>query len=385
MRRSHVAFVVGLMAVLTVALVAQGNQSHRSKHKPGYRQVNLVSDLSGMAPVTDTNLVNPWGITITPNGRIWVSDNGRGVSTIYLTDGTPLSLVVTVPPAPTGVAFNSGGGFNVTEGTNSGPSRFIFVTEGGVIAGWNPTVNPTVAITAVDNSLSGAIYKAVTLARDASSNAFLYAANFHGGVVEKYDANFALVTSFTDTNLPAGFAPFNVADIGGRLFVTFAMADEDGEDDVPGPGLGYVDVFDLDGNLVQSFAAQGTLNAPWGLALAPGHFGRFSGALLVGNFGDGRINAFDAESGKFRGQLADRHGDPIEIEGLWGLLFPDRAPSVARPDDMDDDDHDEMDDKDETEMHSPALFFTAGINDEADGLFGFIQPAKSKELDRGKH
>jgi uncharacterized protein (TIGR03118 family) len=380
----RIAFLsLGLLAAALLSVAA-----HPHKHKrSAYRQVNLVSDIPGLARLTDTNLVNPWGIAFSATSPVWVSDNGTGVSTLYDRDGTPRSLVVTVaPPAgsagpatPTGMIRNNTSAFVVTSGTNSGPSIFIWSTEDGTVSGWNPAVDPTHSILMVDHSASGAVYKGIAEAVDSSSNQFLYVANFHDGVVEKYDANFNFVSSFTDTNLPAGYAPFGIRNVNGRLFVTFALQNAEKHDDVAGAGNGFVDVFDLDGNVVRTFAANGTLNSPWGIALAPDNFGRFGKALLVGNFGDGRINAFDLSSGAFLGQLSDRRDDPITIDGLWGLSF---GTMPATPGDSMEEGHE----SDEAEVHEAeddvhtltVLYFTAGINNEADGLFGFIQPQSHK-------
>ena len=341
-----------------------------------YQQTNLVSDIPGLAAFTDPNLVNSWGVAFSPTGPFWVADNGAGVATVYYGNGRPFPkpstpLVVTVPPptastgtsAPTGLVFNGTSDFVVTKNGASGPGRFLFDTEDGTISGWNPGVDRTHAVIAVDNSAPGgadgsafgAVYKGLALARNGSSN-FIYAANFSDGVVEMYDANFNFVKSFTDPSITPdaatpGFAPFGIRHIGGQLFVTFAMQDADRHDDVAGAGVGFVDIFSADGDFVRRFATGGTLNSPWGLALAPANFGRFSNALLVGNFGDGRINAFAPTSGSFLGQLQNNQGQPISIDGLWTLTFGNGGLAGA----------------------TNSLFFSAGINDEGDGLFGRIR------------
>ncbi|MDM7913663.1 MAG: TIGR03118 family protein, partial [Candidatus Eisenbacteria bacterium] len=220
----------------------------------------------------------------------------------------------------TGIVFNDTGGFELGAGN---PARFLFATEDGTISGWSPGVDPTRAILMVDNSAADAVYKGLALASRAG-NPTLYAADFHNGRIDAFDTNFdpvLLPGTFADPNLPAGFAPFNIHAIGGVLIVTFAVADADGHDDVPGPGNGLVDVFDLDGGLMQRLITQGQLNSPWGLARAPADFGQFSNDLLVGNFGDGRINAFDPGTGAFHGTLADSLGADLVTEGLWGLIF----------------------------------------------------------------
>ena len=330
------------------------------------RQTDLVSDVAGAAAM-DPNLVNAWGIASGPTTPFWVSDNGQGVSTLYDGAGHPAPvgqpLVVTIPPpagsppdttaAPTGVVFNGTSDFVIANGSNSGPSRFIFATEDGTLSGWNPTVNGGAAMLAADNSASGAAYKGLALGSTAAGN-FLYAANFHQARIDAFDKTFApveLAGSFNDPNIPAGFAPFGIQNIGGSLYVTFAKQDENKEDDSSGPGNGYVDVFDTNGNFIKRFASQGPLNSPWGLALAPATFGQFSNALLVGNFGDGRITAFNASTGAVLGQLMTTSSTPIVIEGLWALTFGNGANAGS----------------------TNTLFFTAGPGEEAHGLFGSLQ------------
>ncbi len=348
----------GLLA-LAVVLGMELGAEVESAQKGAYRQVNLVSDVSGLARRTDSNLVNPWGIAMVPNGPWWIADNGTGVSTLYLANGTRIPLVVTIPPpagsadsaAPTGIVANATSDFVVTGGGRAGASLFLFVTEDGTLSGWNPQVNLTNAILAVDRSTAEAVYKGLALGSNASGN-FLYAANFHEGTIDVFDRNFhpaSLAGSFADPTLPTGFAPFNIQNLRGKLYVAYAKQDADKHDEVPGPGNGYVNVFDTDGRLLHRAASQGTLNAPWGLAFAPDKFGKFSKALLVGNFGDGRINAFDPDTDAFLGQLEDSTGKPITIEGLWALAF--------------------------TDSHPRALYFTAGIDDEMHGLFGKLVPA----------
>ena len=365
-----------------------------------YDQQNLVSDSPGLAPTLDRKLVNPWGIVFPPNGPFWIADNNAGASTLYDGNGHPFPptspLVVMIPPpkggsgsgTPTGIVINGTPDFVISKGSASGPALFIFATEDGTITGWNFSVDLTHAILSVDNSglggadgsALGAVYKGLAIGNNGSGN-FIYASNFRDGVVEMYDAKFTFVTSFTDPQIVPdasnpGFAPFGIRNINNQLFVTFAMQNADRHDDVKGPGNGFVDVFDLNGNFIERFASGGRLNSPWGLALAPDHFGKFSDDLLVGNFGDGRINAFkkedvkndeednDKEDGEdngleghsFHGQLKDSHGQPITIDGLWGLTFGNGNVAGA----------------------TNVLFFTAGIVDESHGLFGRII-AREKE------
>ena len=366
------AVVISIAAMLLLLLVPVAAYAHANTAPGLYQQTNLVSDLPG-AKVQDSNLVNPWGLSHSSTSPWWISDNGTGVSTLYDGNGTPVNplspgaspLVVTIPPpaggtssAPTGNVFNGTSGFVVTEGGVSGPSRFIFATEDGTISGWNPTVDQTHAILAVDRStvshggFVGAVYKGLAIAGNS-----IYATNFRFGTVEMFNSSFNLVKSFTDSKLANTcplpnqcYAPFGIQNIGGNIYVTFAVQDAEHHDDVAGPAHGFVDVFDTSGNLIRRLILHGRLNSPWGLAHAPADFGRFSNDLLVGNFGDGRINAYDLNTGEFLGQLRDQTNTPITIDDLWGLSFGNDGNAGK---------HNE-------------LFFTAGINDEADGLFGKI-------------
>jgi len=356
-----------LLLLVPLAAYAQANTAHGV-----YQQTNLVSDLPNIATFQDPNLLNPWGLSHGPTTPWWVSDNGAGVATLYNGQGQafPLAspLVVTIPPpagspagttaAPTGNVFNGTSGFVVSENGLSGPSLFMFATEDGTISGWNRTVDVTHAILEVDRSTvgAGAVYKGLAIASLASGT-FIYATNFRFGTVEMFNSSFHLVGSFTDSKLANTcplpnqcYAPFGIQNIGGKLFVTFALQNAEKHDDVSGPAHGFVDVFDTSGNLLQRLILHGRLNSPWGLALAPADFGRFSNALLVGNFGDGRINAYDLNTGEFLGQLRDQTNTPITIDDLWALGFGNDANAG---------------------LHNE-LFFTAGINDEADGLFGKI-------------
>ena len=318
--------------------------------------VYIEHKLSSNGPGENRNplLVNAWGISEAPAGPFWISDNETGKSSILDGNGQAQPLVVTIAPprngmppsAPTGNVFNGTTNFQIQPGQ---PAIFIFATEDGTISGWNPSVDATHTVLAVDNSASGAVYKGL-----ATNGTNLYATNFFAGTVDIFDANFAPVIipgAFQDSMIPAGFAPFNIANISGKLWVTYAMQDADKEDDVAGPGNGFIDVFDYSGNLLQRFAHHGVLNSPWGLALAPSGFGAFSGDLLVGNFGDGRINAFDPTTGASLGGLLEPSGRPLTIDGLWGLIFGNGGAGT------------------ETNV----LYFTAGPNDEQDGLFGKIR------------
>jgi uncharacterized protein (TIGR03118 family) len=316
-----------------------------------YSWTNFQSDIAGVAQHTDPNLVNPWGMSVsTDGGTIWVSDNGTGVSTLYGQDGTARSLVVTIPTAarnrgvgnPTGQVRNTTAFFEVTKNGHSGPAFFIFVSEDGSISGWNPTVDPNHAIIAVDNGtnrgVNRAIYKGATLGVAGGHN-FLYATDFHTGHVHTFDENFHQVTpnGFVDPNLPAGYAPFGIRNFNGEIFVTYAKQDHKREDDVHCAGCGFVNVFDTSGNFLRRLVSNGNLNAPWGLALLEGD------ELWVGNFGDGLINNYDPVSGNFIETLMRADGTLLQFDGLWDLL-----------------------------PQAGGVFFTAGIADEAHGLFGII-------------
>lgn len=291
-----------------------------------YAVTNLVSDIAGFAAQTDPNLVNPWGIALSPTSPFWVSDNRSGVTTLYNGAGAlfPVAspIVAKIPGGkPTGQVFNgTATAFLIAPGK---AASFIFSTETGFIAGWNSTVDPANAAVLVDNSGSGAVYKGLAIGTGANGP-MLFAANFNAGTIDVFDAGMKPVMTaggFQDPNLPAGFAPFNIQRFGRSLYVTYAMQDSLKQNDMAGAGNGYINVFDLDGNLRKRFASGGALNSPWGLAMAPGFFGDYSGTLLVGNFGDGTINAYEPASGDWLGTLQDKDGNPIAIPGLWGLIF----------------------------------------------------------------
>lgn len=328
--------------------------------QPRVTETDLVSDIAGRARFTDPNLVNPWGMSISPTGNIWVSDNEPGLSTIYGPDGTIRPLVVTIPGGkPTGQVFNAtDSAFTITNGDTTAKSLFIFATENGTISAWSPGVNATNAVLVV--TTPDAIYKGLALAHT-STGPRLYAADFHGGKIDVFDAHFAPLTlgvgAFTDGGLPAGYGPFNVQSIHDTLYVTYALRDSAGEDEVAGSGLGAVDVYDADGHMIRRFATGGPLNAPWGVTLAPPGWAGLSNALLVGNFGNGAINAFDAASGNFIDALHDSLGNTLAIDGLWAIDF--FRPVLVDP----------------NPGQPPRLFFTAGLDDEAHGLFGSLAQA----------
>jgi uncharacterized protein (TIGR03118 family) len=332
----------------------------------GYLQVNLISDVAGLARNTDPNLKNPWGIDAQPGGPFCISDNLTGLSSVVDGQGQPSPIgylggnTATIPGPtpgsinhPTGVVANITSDF-IVPGTLTGASAFIFATIEGTISGWNPG-DGTQAVLAVNNS-TAAVFTGLALAANASGN-FLYAGNFKAGRIDVFDKTFAAATlagNFTDPNLPMGYSPFNIQDVGGNLLVAYALVNPMTGRDTPGPGNGVVDEFDTSGNFVKRLVSNGagsSLNSPWGFALAPANFGQFSGDLLVGNFGDGHIGAFNPSTGAFIGQISDLTGKPIAIDKLWGLKFGQGGiygdPAV--------------------------LYFAAGIQNEAHGLFGTIR------------
>ena len=344
-RRPNVLLVLAL--VLGSALVAVSPLAAAERNS--YMVTNLVSDQAGVAAHTDPNLVNAWGLTASATSPWWVSDNGTDRSTLYRGDGTPQALVVSVAGGPTGTVFNPTSGFLLPTG---GKALFLFDGEDGIVRGWNGAQGTT-AIVVANRSSEGAIYKGLAIA-DTAAGPRLYAADFHNARVDVFNGSFGLVPGgFVDPALPAGYAPFNVQTIGDRVFVAYAKQDEDAEDEVAGQGTGFVDAYDLAGNLLARVAQHGQLNAPWGLALAPDGFGRFAGDLLVGNFGDGQINAYEElANGHFahRGELRGSDGKPLAIDGLWALRFGNGG--NAGP--------------------TGTLFFTAGPDEESHGLFGSI-------------
>src|SRR5580692_806597 len=300
---------------------------------------NLVSDLANIADHQDKNLVNPWGVGFgaTP---FWVGNSGSGTATLYGGTGAPIALVVTIPQAGnagtagpvTGVIFNpfasNANAFDVQTGKSA---LFLFCSQDGVVTGWNGGVSGTKASILFDNSKSGAVYKGCALGGTAAAP-YLFAANFNAGTVDVYDGALnlnpaAYNKSFSNPTIPAGFAPFNVQNIGGTLFVTYAKQDAQKQDEVGGAGNGYVAMFNLNGSLIANLISQGPLNSPWGMAIAPANFAPFAGALLVGNFTDGKINAFNATTGSLLGTLNDTTGNPIAIPGLWSLNFGSGAQS----------------------------------------------------------
>jgi uncharacterized protein (TIGR03118 family) len=321
-----------------------------------YSVRNLVSDGSVHAGAIDQNLINPWGMARSPDGPWWVANEGSDTSTLYDEGGRPQTLIVGVEGGPTGTVYNGGSGFEISDGSTSAPARFLFATGEGKILGWAPSLALTPPSTrtfvAADASGRGASYTGLTIASTTQGD-FLYAADFANGRVDMYDAKFNLIADrrmFVDPRLPEGFAPFGVQALAGRIYVAYALRDEKGEE-VAGEGLGVISAFAPDGKFAARVASRTGLNAPWGMALAPAGFGQFSGHLLVGNFGDGRISAFKfGDRYEYRGQLMTESRAPVEIEGLWAIAFGNGAD--AGP--------------------ANVLYFTAGPAEETQGLFGAV-------------
>lgn len=350
--RKHIFAPMALAFVLTLtaAPAAQAQDGFR------FQQRNLVSDGFVKAERTDPNLINAWGLAFNPFGFAWVADADAHVSTLYDGDGVANALVVNIPTptdpngggSPTGIVFNGSGNFLVAPNQ---PARFIFATEEGVIAAWAPGVDLTHAKVMADNSASGASYRGLALSAGGQGQ-LLYASDFFHAKVDVFDDKFQPVQmpadSFVDPGIPKGFAPFGIHAIGGNIYVTYAKQDATMLEDETGPGLGFVDAYTPNGQLIRRVASRGVLNAPWGVTLAPAKFGFFSNALLIGNFGDGHINAFEPVFGFGLGPLRDKHFRPIKIDGLWGLAFGNGL------------------------LNQPVntLFFTAGPDDEEHGLYG---------------
>jgi len=354
-KKSNMFFkIASLFLLVLIFLQACKKNPHLPPPVNDFQQVNLVANNSSYGPITvDPTLHNGWGIAFAPSGPAWVSSNGASLSNIYNAAGAILRPPVTIPtndgsPAgsPTGAIFNGTTGFKLSNGN---PARFIFVGEDGVISGWNGGNAAEIAL----NDM-GAVYKGITLAMDGGVP-FLYVANFKEHKVDVYDTLWNEVSKpFADPDIPSNYSPFNVQNINGKIYVNYAEVGE-GVDEAAGPGKGIVDVYNPDGSLVKRFVSHGELNAPWGITWTPASFwgaaSTLGNIILVGNFGNGRINAY-TENGSFLGPLRSK-GKPIVIDGLWGLSF---APVSA------------------TSVNPDWLFFAAGPKDEADGLFGYITP-----------
>jgi len=331
-----------------------------------YTMRSLTSNSSAIpAANTDSKLVNPWGIAFDPLGPVWIADNASNLSTLYIEDGVKFPLTVTIPagtngPAgPTGIVYNGSSSFKVSlGGLLSSPSQFIFAGLAGTITAWSEVLDTFKAVTVYDDGAGGAVYTGLALASNGGAQ-FLYAADFRNNKIDVFDSSFTKATptstGFIDPNLPSGYAPFGIQNIGGMLYVSYAAQPTTaGAHEDTGPGLGLVDLYSPDGTLQSRFASGGPLNAPWGMALAPADFGTFSNDLLVGNFGDGTINAFDPATGTYLGSLGDSSGQAIAIGDLWGLSFGNGLFGQA----------------------TNSLFFTAGSNGETAGTYGSISPPK---------
>ena len=361
MRIATICITVCLIATLLACGGGGMPQTTSSTH--GFQQVNLVSDFAGTAQHTDPGLLNPWGAAFVPGQPFFIAENARGKAGVFDPSGTPsLPIAVAVPTSifgappskPSGVVFNPISQDFLVRGT---PAQFLFTAEDGTVSTWASINgnNPTAAILAVDDSASSAVYKGLDIVTPACCREYLALADFGRGFINTYNVGFVLLDtpgSFKDSNLPAGYAPFNIRQIGTQVFVTYAVQNASGRKPVVGAGNGIVDVFDQEGNFIRRFASNGPLNAPWGIALASANFGRFSNDILIGNFGDGTINAFDPTTGNFVGQLTDQSGKAIVNPGLWALVF--RNDGLGSPD---------------------TLYFTAGSSGEDHGLFGAISPA----------
>ncbi len=366
------SFATGVLAVAIPAALAVATAapaaSARTNHGPEneFRQTNLVSDLNTVgAQVVDPNLKNSWGLALGPTTPLWVADNGTSVATVYNVSpggatASNAGLTVTLPPAdsaPTGQVFNPTGDFVVKSKAGMGPALFIFSSEGGQIIAWNPAADPVVngkSTAQTEFSSKTAVYKGLAIA-STRFGTFLYASNFHDNRVDVFNTRFHrvhLFGDFRDRHLPRGYAPFGIRAIDGLIYVTYAKQDADRHDDVAGPGHGFIDVFTPSGFLLERLVSRGALNSPWGLEVAPRGFGPFGGKLLVGNFGDGRIHAYGLFSGRPDGTLRTKHHKPITIDGLWALQF-----GTA------------------TTGGTGTLLFSAGLNGEADGLVGALNPA----------
>jgi uncharacterized protein (TIGR03118 family) len=378
MKRAMKVATTTVASGMMVAALAAGTSAASAGTTPTtFQQTNLVSNISTEgAQVVDGNLQNPWGLAFTPTSPLWVADNNSGVATLYSINvgGTAVSklgLTVTVPGgrastndgfSPTGQVWNPTSGFVVTTTAGSGPAFFIFDSESGQITAWNPVADPIASGMSTgtpEHSSPTAVYKGLTLAQG-DGGTFLYAANFHDGTVDVFNSQFQPVTTmppgaFTDPSLPAGYAPFGIQDLHNLIYVTYAKQDTNKHDDVAGPGHGFIDIYTPDGFLVERLASRGTLDSPWGMAIAPSTpaFGRFAGMLLVGNFGNGRINVFDPfKPDHFLGQLTNAQHRPITIPDLWSLKVGTAATGGTT-----------------------TVLFSAGINNEHDGLLGSINPS----------
>lgn len=337
-----------LMVTIALTLCFEANAFRLNR----FKETKLIANTAGYgAPVIDPRLVNPWGLIFDKDGNLIVADNDSSfLATSYWPNGDIRLFNILGSFNPTGLQANHRPcDFLIGTLNHKRAASLLFATELGTIMGFNKEVNPHNAQVVIDSSSRGSVYKGLALGTS-GGNQFIFAADFYNSAIDIFDSNFNFVKSVNDPNIPLGFAPFNIENINGLLYVTYAMQKSpDNHDDQAGPGNGFVDIFDTDGNFIKRLISQGALNSPWGLALAPAGFGPFVGALLVGNFGDGRINAYHPDNGTFLGTLKDGLGHDIVIEGLWSLKF---FPSSCS---------------------CPRLYFTSGPNDESDGLIGMIE------------
>jgi len=375
--RSAVRSALGVLCPLVIsACGGGGGGSGSTMPVTGFSDSALVSNSVGVvavATIIDGNLQNPWGIAFAPGEPFWIADNNSNLSTLYsgtgeietnaVTGSTDTGITIpasaaAVPSNPTGQIYNGGGGFMITTSKGQESALFIFDGEGGLLSGWAADSGAT-AVTAYDdgvaNGANHAVYKGLALA-SVNGAAYLYATDLHNNKVDVFDTNFskpaAMQGKFQDPNMPAGFVPFGITVVQSQLYVTYAMQDAAMHDEVTGAGLGYVDVFDYSGNFVSRFASAGTLNAPWGLAVAPSGFGSLAGDVLIGNFGDGNINIYSS-TGTSMGALTVNNGGTVSIPGLWSLVFGNG----------------------DSDKPLTTLFYTAGFADQTDGVFGTITPA----------
>jgi len=365
LNRLCLAVLIAVFGLSTIR--ADHGKSQKQNRLNKYQQINLVSDQAGVALLQDPDLVNAWGISSSPTSPFWVSDNETGKSTLYAVTYNALgqvsvtkqALFVNIPGEgnPTGQLFNNTGAFN--------GDIFIFVSEDGTVSGWRPALGTSPGTSAeILTTRAGAVYKGVTLVTT-SSGPRLLAANFSERTVDSYDTSMNLI-QYSDPHAPAGYAPFNVQVLNGVVFVTFAKQDATKEDDVSGPGNGLIDLFNPENGRFMRFASGShagghlsEINSPWGLAIAPGTFGKHAGELLVGNFGSGTIMGFELPSGEFKGLLKSPDGSPVTIDGLWALKFGNSG-NNGRP---------------------STLYFTAGPDDESHGLFGSLDPVQGNDRD----
>ncbi len=346
--------ILGGSLLLLFMILTQQCKKDSTTVLNNYQVVNLVSETAGYgATRIDPNLSNAWGIAIGPTGSLWISSNHKGLTTIYDRNGSQLLAPVSIPfqgvlngGAPTGAIYNSTTDFKLPGTTNA--SKFIYAGEHGTIDVW---YSGTSTLTVSDRSGTNAVYKGIAMASDGGTN-YLYVTNFKGRKIEVFDKNFNYVDKpFLDAGIPAGFGPFNIQNIDGNLYVSYAkLKGPDNEDDESGVGNGYVDVFSPAGAMIRRFASQGTLNSPWGIAKAPAGFGQVTDAILIGNFGDGKINVYDS-SGAYQGQLKDGT-TPISVDGLWAITFPQNGIPAG---------------------DQNQLLFTAGPDGESHGVFGYIK------------